>query len=76
MEADKRYFRAIQEADYDTWREAPLANVEASGHQELLNWFCLMGAMSELDRKPSESRFIESWLCNSDKVFAVYRPQN
>ena len=24
--------------------------------------------------KPSESRFLESWLCNSDKVFAVFRP--
>ncbi len=76
VEADKRYYRALQEADYDTWREAPLARVEASGHQELLNWFCLMGAMSELGRKPSESRFLESWLCNSDKVFAVYRPES
>jgi hypothetical protein len=76
VEADKRYYRALQESDYDTWRETPLANVEASGHQELLNWFCLMGAMCELDRRPSETRFIESWLCNSDKVFAVYRPDD
>jgi hypothetical protein len=30
--------------------------------------------MNELGRKPQESRFIESWLCNSDKVFAVWRP--
>jgi hypothetical protein len=74
VEADKRYYRALLECDYDTWRETPLANVEASGHQELLNWFCLMGAMSELNHGPSETRFIESWLCNSDKVFAVYRP--
>jgi hypothetical protein len=75
VEADKRYYRALQEADYDVWRQTPLAQVEASGHQELLNWFCLMGAMSELNRRPSETRFIESWLCNSDKVFAVYRPE-
>jgi hypothetical protein len=34
-----------------------------------------MGAMSQLERRPSEARFIESWLCNSDKVFAVYRPE-
>jgi hypothetical protein len=74
VEGDKRYYRALQEADYETWRATPLASVEASGHQELLNWFCLMGAMSELNRRPTESRFIESWLCNSDKVFAVFRP--
>ena len=36
--------------------------------------FALAGAMAELGRKPQESRFIESWLCNSDKVFAVFRP--
>ena len=33
-----------------------------------------IGAMNELGRRPQESRFIESWLCNSDKVFAVWRP--
>jgi hypothetical protein len=73
VEADKRYFEALQSGDYDTWRETPLVQVEASGHHEMLNWFCLVGAMAELDRRPQEARFIESWLCNSDKVFAVFR---
>jgi hypothetical protein len=31
--------------------------------------------MHELGRgKPDESVFLESWITNSDKVFAVYRP--
>ena len=35
----------------------------------------LVGAMNELGRaKPDESVFLESWITNSDKVFAVYRP--
>jgi hypothetical protein len=30
--------------------------------------------MAELGRTPSESVFLESWISNSDKVFAVFRP--
>ena len=31
--------------------------------------------MNELGRKgPDESVFLESWITNSDKVFAVFRP--
>ena len=41
-----------------------------------LNWFCLAGAMHALGRKqPDESVFLESWITNSDKVFAVFRPK-
>jgi hypothetical protein len=60
--------------DYEKWRTTPLEEIEAAGHQELLNWHCLVGAMGELGRKPDESHFVESWICNSDKVFAVFRP--
>ena len=74
VEADKRLYEAMTAGDYQEWRDTPLSDVEASGHHELLNWFFLMGAMSELGRKPQESRFLESYLCNSDKVFAVWRP--
>jgi hypothetical protein len=31
--------------------------------------------MAELgDRKPQEARFVESWLTNANKAFAVFRP--
>ena len=49
-----------------------LSAVEDSGQQEMLNWFCLAGAMSELERKPSWSVFIESYLFNSNKCFAIF----
>jgi len=29
---------------------------------------------SELGRKPDECTFLESWISNSNKVFAVFRP--
>jgi hypothetical protein len=71
---DRRYFDALVAGDYEFWRKTPLAEVEAAGHHEVLNWYCLVGAMAELGRKPDEARFLESWLCNSDKVFTVFRP--
>jgi hypothetical protein len=75
VEADKRYYEALKNGDWDLWRNTTLEEVEDRGHHELLNWFCLAGAMHELGRKiPDESVFLESWITNSDKVFAVYRP--
>jgi len=75
VEADKAYYRALTEGDWDLWRGTTLEDIEDRGHHELLNWFCLVGAMHELDRrKPDSSAFLESWITNSDKVFAVFRP--
>lgn len=56
------------------WRDTTLDQAEDRGHHELLNWFCLAGAMAELKRKPDEAEFLESWITNSNKVFAVFRP--
>jgi hypothetical protein len=77
VEADKRYYEALKNGDWELWRNTTLEEVEDRGHHELLNWFCLAGAMHELGRKrPDESVFLESWISNSDKVFAVFRPEH
>ena len=34
---------------------------------------CLMGGMKELGRRPTETSYVESWIFNSNKCFAVYR---
>ena len=46
VESDKRYYDALCSGDYDTWRNTTIEEAEDRGHHELLNWFCLMGAMS------------------------------
>ena len=74
VESDRRYYEALREGDWTTWRDTTIEQAEDRGHHELLNWFCLAGAMAELRRKPDESVFLESWISNSDKVFAVFRP--
>jgi hypothetical protein len=72
--ADRALYDALRDADYATWRERPLAAIEDSGQQEVLNWVCLMGAMQELGRRPTEADFVESWIFNSNKCFAVFAP--
>jgi hypothetical protein len=58
--------------DYEFWRKTTLQDIEQHGHQETLNWLLMLGAMAELGgRKQQEARFVESWLTNANKVFAV-----
>lgn len=72
--ADRRLYEALRTGDYGTWRNTPLTAIEESGQQEMLNWFMLVGAMEELGRKPDTCAFIESWVFNSNKCFAVFAP--
>jgi len=74
VESDKRYYEALRDGDWETWRNTSIEEAEDRGHHELLNWFMLAGAMSELNRKPTAATFLESWISNSDKVFAIFKP--
>jgi hypothetical protein len=74
IESDRRFYEALRAGDYETWRQTPLAAIETSGQQEMLNWFMLAGAMEELGRKPDECEFIDTWSFNSDKCFSVWKP--
>jgi hypothetical protein len=72
--SDRRLYDALLDGDYVKWSEIDLEDIEDSGQQELLNWFCLAGAMGELDRRPDHAQFIESSIMNSNKVIAVFKP--
>ena len=72
IESDRAFYEALQSGHYSHWRNASLKSVEDSGQQEMLNWFCLAGAMSELKRTPAWSTFIESYVFNSNKCFAIF----
>ena len=73
VESDKRFYEALKAGNWELWRHTTLEEAEDRGHHELLNWYCLVGAMAELGRKPDYAVFQESWITNSDKVFAVFR---
>ena len=72
--ADRRMYEALRSSDWATWRAMTGAGVEDSGQQEILNWSCLAGAMSELNRKPQETGFVDTWIFNSSKAFLIAPP--
>jgi hypothetical protein len=74
IEADRKLYEALARGDYEAWRGTPLDAIEASGQQEMLNWYMLAGAMEALGRKPDTCEFVESWIFNSNKCFAVFEP--
>jgi hypothetical protein len=56
------------------WRDLTTAEIEDAGQQEFLNWVTLGGAMTEMQREPEIIDYVESYIFNSDKCFAVFRP--
>jgi Catalytic LigB subunit of aromatic ring-opening dioxygenase len=72
--ADRRLYDALGRGDYATWHRHTTDEIEDSGQHEVLNWFCLAGAMEELGRKPDRSDFIETWAFVSPVVFAYWLP--
>lgn len=71
--ADQRFYDALVNGDFDTWRQATGAEIVDAGQHEMLNWFCLMGAMSESKLLLQWSSFVTTDVFNSNKCFAVYQ---
>ena len=74
IEADRARFEELSSGNYDAWANLSTATIEESGQQELLNWACLLGAMRELDRKPEIVDYLETYVLNSNKCMAVFKP--
>ncbi|WP_214368738.1 extradiol ring-cleavage dioxygenase [Pseudonocardia sp. H11422] len=70
--ADRALYESLAAGDYEAWLKTTGDDVVAAGQQEMLNWFCLMGAMAELGHRPSWSSFVETDVFNSNKCFAVF----
>ena len=71
-EADRAMLKALRSGDYDYWRNRTTAEVEASGHHELLNWHVLIGAMDQLDRSAEILDYVETFIFQSNKCFALF----
>ena len=73
-EADRRLYEALLRHDFALGLGKSLAEVEAAGQQEVLNWFALMGAVETLGARLEWSQWVETHIFNSNKVFALYGP--
>jgi aromatic ring-opening dioxygenase LigB subunit len=74
QESDRARFEELKAGDYDAWRNLTTPEIEAAGQQEMLNWMCLAGAMEELDRKAEILDYIETYVFNSEKCLALFKP--
>ncbi|MET8427905.1 extradiol ring-cleavage dioxygenase [Nocardia sp. NPDC004860] len=72
-ESDQELYDAMVAADYDLWNARTSKQIIDSGQHEMLNWYCLLGAMSELDMRLDWSDFVVTEIFNSNKTFAVFR---
>lgn len=72
VHADRAMYETLRAGDYEAWRQTPLAAIEDSGQQEILNWMCLAGAMAELGSRPDKIEFLETYIFNAPKCFALY----
>jgi hypothetical protein len=70
--ADRALYDALETGDYAKWHAYKTDQIEENGQHEMLNWFCLLGAMEALGRKPDKAVFLENWAFVSPVVFAHY----
>jgi len=73
-DSDRARLNALKDGTFATWRDLDRASIEDAGQEEILNWVCLAGAMSETGQSPRIIDYVESWVLNSNKCFAVFPP--
>jgi hypothetical protein len=74
IESDRKRFEELKAGDYASWRQVSTSEIEDAGQQELLNWMCLAGAMEALERQVEIVDYIETYVFNSSKCMAIFRP--
>ncbi|HVC51633.1 MAG TPA: hypothetical protein VND87_06400 [Stellaceae bacterium] len=72
--SDRARFDELASGKLTRWRELTTPQIEDAGQQEFLNWVTLGGAMHQLKREPEIFDYVESYIFNSDKCFAAFRP--
>ncbi|MFC9978376.1 extradiol ring-cleavage dioxygenase [Gordonia sp. NPDC127522] len=70
--ADQKFFDAMVDGDREYWRSATGRQIVEAGQHEMLNWFCMLGAVDELGLKLTHSDLVTTEIFNSNKAFAVY----
>lgn len=74
VHADRARLDDLRTGRFQSWDRLDLRQIEDSGQHEILNWVCLAGAMTELGQEPEIVDFVESYVFNSNKCFAVFPP--
>jgi hypothetical protein len=74
IESDRARMAELRDGQLGRWRALSTAQIEDAGQQELLNWVCLAGAMDALGRRGEILDWVETYVFNSSKCFALFPP--
>lgn len=72
--ADRLRLAQLREGREEEFKELTVAQIEEAGQQEFLNWVCVAGAMHELHQKVEILDYLETYIFNSGKCLAMYKP--
>ena len=72
--ADRARLDELRTGRFTDWDKITQAEIEDSGQHEVLNWICLAGAMTELGLKATIIDYVETYVFNSAKCFALFPP--
>ncbi len=72
MEADRRLLEELRSGRFTEWGSLRPEDIEDAGQQELLNWICLAGAMTQTNGRVEIVDYVESYIFNSSKCFAAF----
>jgi Catalytic LigB subunit of aromatic ring-opening dioxygenase len=74
VKADRTLVEQLKSNDFDQWSKLSDHTLDEAGQHEVLNWIALAGAMTELGQKVEIVDFVETYVFNSSKCFALFRP--
>lgn len=75
VESDRARLQELRDGRVAGWRDLSTRTLEDAGQHEFLNWISLAGAMHELGQRAEIVDYVESYVFNSDKCFAIFRPR-
>lgn len=73
IEGDRRRLEELEAGEQRCWADIPNADVYKYGLQEFLSWIIVWAGVLP-ERKPTIIDYMESWVFNSNKCFAVSPP--
>lgn len=71
-DSDRQLYLALVERDDDAWLRRTGRQIVDDGQHEILNWYCLLGAMRELGLDLTWSDLVTTEIFNSNKAFALF----
>lgn len=72
-DADQRLLADLRAGNFRAWRELTTAWIDDAGEQEFLSWICLGGAMDAIGARAEVIDWIDTWVFNAAKSFAIFR---